>query len=80
MRAYAELYGLGILILPMASTAYDALTKGNIVDIGELYASDIIELYTPRRHAVNHEFRGRFLSGLGIETDKQLSKWGERIQ
>lgn len=80
MRAYAELYGLGLLVLPMANTAYDALTKGNIEDIGELYASDVIELHTPQRHAVNHEFRGRFMSGIGIETDKQLSNWGERIQ
>ena len=80
MRAYAELYGLGILVLPMATGAYHALTSGTIVDIGELYASDIIELYTARRHAATHEFRGRFLSGIGIETEKQLSIWGERNQ
>lgn len=80
MRGYAELYGVGILVLPMARTAYDALTNGNIADIGELYAADITELYTPRRHGVNHEFRGRFLSGIGIDTEKQLSQWGERIQ
>lgn len=61
MRAYAELYGLGILVLPMATGAYNALTCGNIADIGELYASDIIELYTARRYVVTHEFRGRFL-------------------
>ncbi|TVR73473.1 MAG: hypothetical protein EA427_02115 [Spirochaetaceae bacterium] len=80
MRGYAELYGPGILVLPMAPEAYDALTTGSIADIGELYASDIIELYTPRRYAVNHEFRGRFLAGIGIATEKQLSTWGERIR
>lgn len=78
MRAYAELYGLGILVLPMATEAYNALTSGTIADIGELYASDILELFTPRRHGINHEFRGRFLTGIGIETERQLSTWGER--
>lgn len=83
LKHYAELYGIGILILPVTKELFDKLNSDKKITekIDEEYTStDIIEYASAHYHRTNYHFRGRFLEALGITSERELHKWGNRVE
>ncbi|MDI9876210.1 hypothetical protein [Flectobacillus rivi] len=83
LKHYAELYGVGILILPVSKDLIEKLNsdKKFSTKIEEEYTStDIIEYASAHYQRTNYHFRGRFLTALGITSEKELHNWGQRIE
>lgn len=81
LRYYAEIFGVGILILPLKEDHYNELktTKNKLKeDYFQVYsASDIIEYYSADFDKTHLHFRDRFLKALKINTKQELTLWGK---
>ncbi|TGM10683.1 hypothetical protein EHQ81_18830 [Leptospira selangorensis] len=81
LRYYAEIYDIGILILPLEDKIYKKLTseKGSEINsnvLTEYSATDIIEYFSAKKDNTHLHFRDRFLKALNINTEGELREWG----
>lgn len=80
IRYYAEIYRIGILVLPMEEKDFIQLTTGIIPPNNELlkdYTSlDIIEYVSAPLDNTHFHFRDRFLSSIGVKKISELYDWG----
>lgn len=82
LKHYAELYGIGILILPVEQELFDKLNSEKNLSFkleDEYTSTDVIEYASAHYQRTNYHFRGRFLKSLAITSDKELHNWGQRI-
>lgn len=82
LKQYAEIYGIGILVLPLAKEGYDALknSKTDQYKIAEYSSTDVIEISSSRYSPTYYHFRGRFLKAIGINSESELHEWGQQIK
>lgn len=80
LRHYAELYNIGVLVLPLQSVDFDALKNGEPNLDGKADPNDIIELFSAPYAATSLQFRARYFQSLGIQSEKDLHKWGNRLE
>lgn len=76
MRYYAELYNIGILILSVENSVFDALQSGTLKSTLEDSNTDAIEYYSAPFNFVQPVHQMRFLKALGVTDSKSLYAWG----
>lgn len=78
LRYYAELYGIGILMLSLDNQKYQSLIKGEIdKEALEHDDIDVIEIYSAPYHFVQPKYQFKFCTALGIKNIKDLYHWGK---
>ena len=78
LRYYSELYGVGVLVLPLPNDVFIELTKGNISSEDLEERGGFTELYSAPYFSVVPEQQARFVStGLKIDSQKALWNWGD---
>lgn len=81
IRHYAEIYGIGILILPMSATDIAGLVKGgDKKSLAEYSPADIIEYHSAEYERTHYHFRDRFLKAIGVNSESALHDWGDKIE
>lgn len=81
LKAYAELYGIGILVLPLETETFEHLVSGKVrSELENVASTDIVEYFSAPDSGVSYPFRGRFLKAIGIEKERELHKWGTQIE
>ena len=85
LKHYAELYGIGILILPISKDLAEKFNSDKKmttnIDIEDDYTStDIIEYASAHYQRTNYHFRSRFLTAISITTESLLHSWGDNIE
>lgn len=84
LKQYAEIYGIGILVLPLAKDVYDDINKKNSKTnpdkISEYSSTDVIEISSSQYSPTYYHFRGRFLKAIGINSEKELHDWGLQMR
>ncbi|MFA5321123.1 MAG: hypothetical protein WC373_00480 [Smithella sp.] len=84
LKQYAEIYGIGILVLPLAKEVYDDINKKNSKadpeKIAEYSSTDVIEISSSQYSPTYYHFRGRFLKAIGINSESELHEWGQQIK
>lgn len=75
---YSSLYEIGILVLTMSKENYNNLVSGKlkIIDQNDEFF-DIIELYPPKYHFVNLEYKREFLESISVPKDHKMHSWGK---
>lgn len=81
LRYYAEIYNIGVLILPMEKNDFGELTSSRKKELKKdmfqnYSATDIIEYFSARSDRTHYHFRDRFLKALGIGNVGDLRDWG----
>lgn len=76
MRYYAELYNIGILILSVENSVFQALTEGKLNKPLEASNTDAIEYYSAPFNYVQPVHQMRFLKALEVTDSKSLYAWG----
>lgn len=77
IQHYGELYGIGILVLPIEEDEYMTLTtRKTKIDLSAYTALDVIVHQSAPFTPTNYHFRDRFLEALGVRTDDDLYSWG----
>ncbi|MBI5633306.1 MAG: hypothetical protein HZA15_07515 [Nitrospirae bacterium] len=81
LKQYAEIYGIGILVLPLAKDVYDNINKKTSkaaqYKIAEYSSTDVIEISASQYSPTYYHFRGRFLKAIGINTERDHHDWGQ---
>lgn len=85
MRYYAELYGIGMLIVAMSKDVHDSLTKPEEKhskrreDPITLDEADVLEMYSAPFYYVQPRWQMEYCKNVGIERPKDLWTWGENF-
>lgn len=75
---YSSLYEVGVLLLTLSKTNYDNLIAGNLKKIDEADEKfDIIELFPPKYHQINLEYKREYLESIGVQKDQKMYNWGQ---
>lgn len=83
MKNYAEIYGIGILILPVKKRIYDQIISNaerrRLPDdiLSDYSLDDIVEVSSALYMPTHYHFRDRFLKALGITSEGELHRWGK---
>lgn len=78
MRYYAELFGIGILVISMANDTYELLHSGRLdrpLD-AEKDAVEVIEVFSAPYSFVQPKYQLKFCNALNIGCLKDLHRWG----
>jgi hypothetical protein len=76
MRYYAELYGIGILVLSVDDTKYQQLHDGKLLEPLNSEDVDIIEVFSAPYNVVQPKYQLKFCEALDISCLKKLYHWG----
>jgi hypothetical protein len=77
MRYYAELYGIGVLVLAMDNEQYKKLQSGELVEALESDDVELIEVFSAPYNFVQPKYQLKFCDALGITCLKELYRWGK---
>ncbi|MDP3008453.1 MAG: hypothetical protein Q8N30_05215 [Methylococcales bacterium] len=76
MRYYAELYGIGILVLSVDDTKYKQLHDGDLSEPLKAEDVEVIEIFSAPYNFVQPKYQLKFCEALDISCLKKLYHWG----
>lgn len=81
LKHYAEMFGVGVLVLPVSSGLMAKLSKKNqgltAKELSSYRPEDIIEYASPLYTVTNYHFRTRYMKAIEITSEQELHNWGE---
>lgn len=78
MRYYAELFGIGVLVIAMDNQKFSELQNGRLDTQIETEDASVIEIFSAPYHFVQPKYQSKFCSALGIDELGDLFTWGSR--
>lgn len=79
MRYYADLYGIGILVVVLGDETYRSLIEENQQEDIGLDEADVVEIYSAPFSYVQPRWQMDYCAKIGIGTHRDLYTWGEDL-
>lgn len=76
MRYYAELFGIGVLVLSMDNEKYRQLQRGELSGAIDSEYIEVVEVFSAPYNFVQPRYQLRFCEANGVTCSKELYRWG----